>query len=37
VLLRPHPFLRVAPSPELVASLEAMCGEGAVELSKERR
>ncbi len=32
VVLRPHPFLRVEPSPELVTSLEAMCGEGTVEL-----
>jgi DNA polymerase-3 subunit alpha len=36
VMLRPHPFLRVKPSSELVTSLEAMCGEGTVELSKER-
>jgi DNA polymerase III subunit alpha len=34
VVMRPHPFLRVEPSPELVTSLEAMCGEGAVELSR---
>jgi DNA polymerase-3 subunit alpha len=34
VVVRPHPFLRVEPSPELVSSLEAMCGEGAVELSR---
>ena len=36
VMMRPHPFLRVAPSSDLVESLEAMCGEGAVALSKER-
>jgi DNA polymerase-3 subunit alpha len=34
VVVRPHPFLRVEPSPELVTSLEAMCGEGAVELGR---
>jgi DNA polymerase-3 subunit alpha len=36
VLLRPHPFLRVDPSTDLVTSLEAMCGEGTVELSRHR-
>ena len=36
VLFRPHPFLRVEPSSELVTSLEAMCGEGTVALSKQR-
>ena len=36
VVLRPHPFLRVEPSPELVTSLEAMCGENAVHLSRAR-
>jgi len=34
VVMRPHPFLRVEPSPELVTSLEAMCGEGTVELAR---
>jgi DNA polymerase-3 subunit alpha len=33
VVLRPHPFLRVEPTPELVSSLEAMCGAGTVDLS----
>jgi DNA polymerase-3 subunit alpha len=33
VVMVPHPFLRVEPTPELVSSLEAMCGEGAVDLS----
>ena len=36
VFVRPHPFFRVEPSPELVESLEAVCGEGAVKLSNER-
>ena len=36
VLLRPHLFLRVEPSEDLVQSLEAMCGAGAVELSRHR-
>ena len=36
VVFRPHPFLRVEPSPDLVTSLEAMCGEGSVELSRDR-
>ena len=36
VLFRPHPFLRVEPSSELVTSLEAMCGEGTVSLSRLR-
>jgi DNA polymerase-3 subunit alpha len=31
--LKPHPYLRVRPSPDLVASLEAMCGAGSVQLS----
>ena len=30
--LKPHPYLRVRPSPEFVASLEAMCGPGSVHL-----
>ena len=36
VLFRPHPFLRVEPSAELVQTLEAMCGEGTVALSRQR-
>jgi DNA polymerase-3 subunit alpha len=36
VVVRPHPFLRVEPTPELVHSLEAMCGENAVRLSRQR-
>lgn len=36
VWFRPHPYLRVEPSSELVTSLEAMCGQGTVELSRER-
>lgn len=36
VLFRPHRFLRVEPSDDLVQSLEAMCGAGAVALSRER-
>jgi DNA polymerase-3 subunit alpha len=34
VTIRPHPFLRVEPSPELVTSLEAICGEGTVALNR---
>ncbi|MFQ5792542.1 MAG: hypothetical protein ACE5JI_18890, partial [Acidobacteriota bacterium] len=34
-LMAPHPFLRVQPSPELVSSLEAICGEGSVHLFRE--
>ncbi len=34
VVIRPHPFLRVEPSPELVTSLEAICGEGTVALNR---
>jgi DNA polymerase-3 subunit alpha len=34
VTVRPHPFLRVQPSPELVTSLEAICGEGTVALNR---
>jgi DNA polymerase-3 subunit alpha len=34
VVVRPHPFLRVEPSPELVTSLEAICGEGTVALNR---
>jgi DNA polymerase-3 subunit alpha len=34
VTIRPHPFLRVELSPELVASLEAICGEGTVALNR---
>jgi DNA polymerase-3 subunit alpha len=34
VTIRPHPFLRVDPSPELVTSLEAICGEGTVALNR---
>jgi DNA polymerase-3 subunit alpha len=34
VTIRPHPFLRVEPSPELVTSLEAICGEGTVDLNR---
>ena len=36
VVFRPHRYLRVEPSPDLVTSLEAMCGEGSVELSRDR-
>jgi len=36
VRLRPHPFVRVEPSSDLVASLEALCGDGAVRLSRDR-
>ena len=36
VFLRPHPYLRVEPSSELIESLEAICGEGSVKLSNER-
>jgi DNA polymerase-3 subunit alpha len=34
VTIRPHPFLRVEPSPALVTSLEAICGEGTVALNR---
>jgi DNA polymerase-3 subunit alpha len=34
VTIRPHPFLRVEPSPELVTSLEAICGQGTVALNR---
>ena len=30
--MKPHAYLRVRPSPEFVASLEAMCGPGSVHL-----
>jgi DNA polymerase-3 subunit alpha len=33
--LKPHSYLRVRPSPEFVASLEAMCGPGSVHLFRE--
>ncbi len=33
VTVNPHPLLRVKPSPDLVADLEAMCGAGSVQLS----
>ena len=36
VVFRPHRYLRVEPSPDLVTSLEAMCGEGSMELSRNR-
>ena len=36
VVVRPHPFLRVEPSSELVTSLKAICGENAVQLSRVR-
>jgi DNA polymerase-3 subunit alpha len=36
VSMSPHPYLRIQPSPDLVADLEAMCGEGSVLLSHER-
>jgi len=35
--VKPHPFLRVRPSPDLVQSLEAMCGEGSVVLGAPSR
>jgi len=35
--LKPHPYLRVRPSPDLVASLEAMCGQGSVHLAADPR
>jgi DNA polymerase-3 subunit alpha len=31
--MSPHPYLRVRPSPDLVADLEAMCGRGSVVLA----
>jgi DNA polymerase-3 subunit alpha len=34
VFVKPHPLLRVKPSPDLVADLEAMCGAGSVQLSQ---
>ncbi len=33
--MKPHPYLRVRPSPEFVADLEAMCGPGSVHLYRE--
>ena len=36
VAFKPHPYLRVQPSPDLVANLEAICGPGSVRLSRGR-
>jgi DNA polymerase-3 subunit alpha len=33
--MKPHPYLRVRPSPEFVSSLEAMCGPGSVQLFRQ--
>jgi DNA polymerase-3 subunit alpha len=33
--MKPHPYLRVRPSPEFVSSLEAMCGPGSVHLFRQ--
>ncbi|HEX9726057.1 MAG TPA: OB-fold nucleic acid binding domain-containing protein, partial [Vicinamibacteria bacterium] len=33
--MKPHSYLRVRPSPEFVASLEAMCGPGSVHLFRQ--
>ena len=33
--MKPHPFLRVRPSPEFVSSLEAMCGPGSVQFFRQ--
>ncbi len=33
--MKPHPYLRVRPSPEFISSLEAMCGPGSVQLFQQ--
>ncbi len=35
--MSPHPYLRIQPNPDLVADLEAMCGNGSVILSNAQQ